>query len=84
MKCKGCNATIENTLELIEESIVVRVTQILGIIADEGAYPDDPYELITGKVEEEQEDFEAMCYECGKCYYEYSYKEMREIFKKEK
>ena len=81
MKCKGCNANIENTLEMIEESIVVRVTQILGVIAEEEDDPDELYELVTGCVEEDQEDFEVMCYQCSKCNIEYDYKEMRKIFK---
>jgi len=81
MKCKGCTANIKDNLELIEESITVRVSQILGVIADEEDNPEAPYELIIGEVEEDQEDFESMCYQCRKCNYEYSYSEMREIFK---
>jgi len=83
MKCKGCDANIEDNLELIEESLTVRVSQILGIIADEEDNPEAPYELVTGKVEEEPEDFEIMCYQCSKCYKEYSLDEVKEIFKKE-
>jgi ferritin len=82
MKCKGCDNDIRNNLNLIEESITVRISQILDVITDEEDNPDAPYEFVIGKVEEEQEDFEQMCYLCDKCYYEYNYREMLEIFKK--
>lgn len=85
MKCKGCNNNIKDNLELVEEAIIVKVTQILDLIPpDEDDSSDNSYELILGKVEEEEEDFEVTCYQCSRCYTEYSYDEVKEIFKKGK
>lgn len=82
MKCKGCNKDIRDTLEMIEEAVITRVTQILGVIADEEDNLDGLHELVTGKIEEEEEDFELVCYQCSYCAIEYSHKEMLEVFKK--
>jgi hypothetical protein len=80
MKCKNCPYDITQTMEMIEEAYVTKVTPIRGVVPDSEDV-EGKIELITGKSQEDFEyDFELVDYQCSKCFATYSFEELKEIF----
>ena len=93
MKCKGCNADITKNLVMVEDAYGDRATRVLGIETDPENFSSDAYmdgdgetkegdfETILGDVIDEDIWFEHAFYQCNKCHREYSWEEIKEIFK---
>ena len=93
MKCKGCNEDITKTLVMVEEAYGDKITSIIGIETDpenftseEYAYSDkEPeegdFEIVLGGESDPDVWFEFSHYQCNTCKTEYSWDEIKEIFK---
>ena len=95
MKCKNehCVCDITKNLVMVEDAYGERATRVLGIETDPENFSSDAYmdgdggtkegdfETILGDVIDEDIWFEHAFYQCNKCHREYSWEEIKEIFK---